>query len=305
MCALLLAGALWLLAGGVGRSKLETRVASFIPDAEIIEDPTVAALAPAPGVPPFLARRRWWPGYALKVDVAGFRRSPVALLKLACAGSLIALVLVSLVAGSVAGFFLGLPLGPFVLWAVVRRAVRKTRAKFADQLPSSIQDMAGAVRGGRSLAGAVQAVTDGADQPIVREFERVIADEQLGRPLEDSLHTVARRMKSEDMEQVALVATLHRRSGSSVAEALDHVAEGARERGELIRELKSLTGQARLSSRILTGLPVVLFFAMNLIEPSYMRPVTHTTGGIIVLVFCVFMISVGWLAMKRIVNVEA
>ena len=112
-------------------------------------------------------------------------------------------------------------------------------------------------------------------------------------------------MKSEDMEQVALVARLHRRSGSSVAEALDHVAEGARERSELTRELKSLTGQARLSSRILTGLPVVLFLAMTLIEPSYMRPVTHTTAGIMVLGFCGFMVLMGWLAMKRIVNVEA
>jgi tight adherence protein B len=112
-------------------------------------------------------------------------------------------------------------------------------------------------------------------------------------------------MKSEDMEQVALVAALHRRSGSTVAEALDHVAEGARERADLVRELQSLTGQARLSSRILTALPVVLFVAMTLLEPQYMRPVTHSTAGIIVLAFCAVMVFMGWLAMKRIVNVEA
>jgi Flp pilus assembly protein TadB len=44
---------------------------------------------------------------------------------------------------------------------------------------------------------------------------------------------------------------------------------------------------------------------MSLLEPSYMRPVTHSTGGIMVLVFCGFMVLMGWLAMKRIVNVEA
>jgi tight adherence protein B len=305
LCAVLLAGALWLLVGGIGRSLLETRVASFIPDAQAQDDPVALALAANPGVPPFLARRRWWPGFALKVDVARFRRSPVALVKLAVAGSLVALVLLTMIWGTAAGLFLGLPLGPFALWALLRRGVSKSQTRFAEQLPSALQDMGGAVRGGRSLAGALVAVTDGADQPILGEFERLIADEQLGVPLEDSLQNVAQRMKSEDMRQVALVARLHRRSGSSVAEALDHVADGARERAELMRELKSLTGQARLSSRILTALPVVLFFAMSLLEPGYMRPVTHSTGGIMVLVFCGFMVLMGWLAMRRIVNVEA
>jgi Flp pilus assembly protein TadB len=36
-----------------------------------------------------------------------------------------------------------------------------------------------------------------------------------------------------------------------------------------------------------------------------MQPVVHTTAGIVVLVFCGFMVFVGWLAMRRIVNVEA
>jgi tight adherence protein B len=305
LCAGLLAGSLWLLVGGVGRSALETRVASFIPDAEVEDDPGALALVSDLGVPPFLARRRWWPGFSLKVDVARFRRSPVALVKLAAAGSLVAFVLLTLIWGSAVGFFVGLPLGPLVLWTLLRRAVRRTRTRFSDQLPSALQDMAGAVRGGRSLPGALVAVTDGAEEPILGEFERLIADEQLGRPLEDSLHTAGERMDSEDMQQVALVARLHRRSGSSVAEALDHVAGGARERAELKRELKSLTGQARLSSRILTALPVVLFFAMSLLEPTYMSPMTHSTGGIAVLVFCGFMVLLGWLAMKRIVNVEA
>jgi tight adherence protein B len=307
LCAVLLAGALWLLVGGVGRSALESRVASFIPRDEVQDDPAALALAldADPGVPAFLARRRWWPGFALKVDVARFNRSPVALVKVAVAGSLVAFVLLTMIAGMAVGLFLGLPLGPFVLWTLLRRGVRKSQTRFGEQLPSALQDMGGAVRGGRSLAGALVAVTDGADEPILGEFERLIADEQLGLPLEDSLQNVAQRMKSEDMQQVALVARLHRRSGSSVAEALDHVADGARERAELMRELKSLTGQARLSSRILTALPVVLFFAMSLLEPSYMRPVTHSTAGIMVLVFCGFMVLMGWLAMKRIVNVEA
>lgn len=305
LCALLLGAALWLLIGGVGRSEVGRRVSSFIPDAQTAEDSDALLAASAPGVPLILARRRWWPGFELLVDVGRFRRSPVALVKLAAAGSLVAAALLTLVLGSIVGAVLGSAVGPLVLYALVRRAARRNRTRFADQLPSSLQDMSGAVRGGRSMAGALEAVMDGADEPLFSEFDRAVTDEKLGRPLEATLHTMAERMKSEDMEQVSLVAALHRRSGSSVAEALDHVAEGARERAELIRELKSLTGQARLSSRILTGLPLALYVVLSLLEPSYMRPLLHTAAGIAITLLCAGMVTLGWLVMRRIVKVEA
>lgn len=303
-CALLLALALILLVSGVRQSEVETRVSRFIPQEEAVagQDPLVLA---APGVPAILARRRWWPKFVVEVDVARFRHSPVALVRRAIAGSLVAAVIFTLLLGSAAAGLLGLPVGPLVLYVAVRRAARKSRVRFAEQLPSHLQDMAGAMRGGRSMAGAIQAAADGAEDPSLGEFERVVADEQLGRPLETSLSSVARRMQSEDMQQVVLVAALHRRSGSSVAEALDHVAEGARERLELMRELRSLTGQARLSSRILSALPVAVVIVLWLIAPSYIRPLLHTVGGIVVLIMGIGMVGLGSLIMSRIVKVEA
>jgi tight adherence protein B len=304
VCALLVAVALALLLSGVRQSELETRVSRFIPQEEQPEELESLVLA-TPDAPAILARRRWWPKFVLEVDVARFQRSPVSLVKMAVAGSLVAAVMFTLMLGSVGGALLGLPLGPFVLYAAVRRVARKNRERFAEQLPSQLQDMAGAMRGGRSMGGAIEAASDGASEPALGEFERIVADEQLGRPLEVSLRSVAERMHSEDMEQVALVAALHKRSGSSVAEALDHVAEGARERLELIRELKSLTGQARLSSRILTALPPVMVVVLLLIAPTYMRPLLHTTGGIVVIVLAAFMVTLASLIMRKIVKVEA
>src|SRR5581483_8539456 len=69
LCALLSGAALWLLIGGVGRAEVGHRVSSFIPDAELAGDSDSLVAAGAPGVPLILARRRWWPGFALLVDV--------------------------------------------------------------------------------------------------------------------------------------------------------------------------------------------------------------------------------------------
>jgi tight adherence protein B len=136
------------------------------------------------------------------------------------------------------------------------------------------------------------------------ELDRVVADEQLGRPLEQSLDAVAARMESEDMEQVALVAGLSRRSGSNIAESLDRVAEGARERLDMRREIQALTGQARMSGWVLSGLPVFLLLGISLLAPSYSQPLFHTTTGIVLLVVGAGMVLLGRQIMSRITSVK-
>ena len=111
-------------------------------------------------------------------------------------------------------------------------------------------------------------------------------------------------MQASDLEQVALIAGLNRRSGSNVSEALDRVAEGARDRADLRREIKALTGQARMSSWVLTALPGVLLLGINVVSPRYGKPLLHTTIGIVLLCVAAGMVFAGFKVMKKITDVE-
>jgi tight adherence protein B len=193
---------------------------------------------------------------------------------------------------------------PFALRTYVQVRVRRQRTRFSDLLPSHLEEVAAAIRAGRSLIEALNSVTDGAEEPVHREFERALADENLGRPLEETLRVVSGRMTSESIEQVAVVAGMHRRTGSSVSEALDRVAEGARERADLHRELRALTAQGRLARWILTFLPPVILLIMEIISPAYVRPLLHTVGGVVALSVAGVMVIAGSLVMKRIVDIE-
>ena len=73
--------------------------------------------------------------------------------------------------------------------------VERKRALFAEQLPDNLAVLASAIRAGHSFVGALSVVVDDAPEPARREFRRVVADEQLGRPLEDALDLVVVRMK--------------------------------------------------------------------------------------------------------------
>ena len=106
------------------------------------------------------------------------------------------------------------------------------------------------------------------------------------------------------MEQVALIAELHQRTGGNMAEVLDRVAEGVRDRAELNGELRALTAQARLSRTIVSALPLLLAGLIYLSNPSYLKPLTNTTFGTFLLVLGAGMIAAGSWVMTRIARIE-
>jgi tight adherence protein B len=305
-CALLIGlGVLILVFRRPARRALQQRVGSFTLGS------TDGPAIPAPGAEPanpvarLLTRRPWWPAFAEQVDTARMKRTPLELVKRTAVIGLVAGAVLALVLGSVVPALLVPLFAPFVLRMLVKRGARRQQRRFNEQLPSHLQDLAGAMRAGRSFVGAMAAIVESANEPIRGEFDRALSDERLGLPLEETLEAVGRRMAAKDMEQVTLIASLNRNSGSNVAEALDRVAESARDRADLAREMRSLTGQARMSAWILTGMPPMILLALTVMAPAYGRPLFHTTMGIVMVFFAAGLLGIGWMVLNKIVNPEA
>jgi tight adherence protein B len=136
------------------------------------------------------------------------------------------------------------------------------------------------------------------------EMQQVVADEQLGVPLEKAVAVVVRRMDNRDLEQVALVAELQREAGGNAAEVVDRVAETIRERFELRRLINTLTIQGRMSRWIVSALPVALLVLLSVINPQYIHPLVAHTAGQVLLGFAAAMIVAGSLVIKKIVDIK-
>jgi len=193
---------------------------------------------------------------------------------------------------------------PLIVRAVIKRKLRKLRERFAEQLPDNLQVLASALRAGHSFVGALSVVTDDAEQPSQREFRRVVADEQLGVPLEKALDTVALRMDCADLEQVSVVAALARETGGNTAEVLDRVTETIQERFRLRREVMTLTAQGRLSRWIVSALPAVLLLAILALNPGYVQPLFVEPVGRVLLVVAALLIAAGSFVIKKIVEID-
>jgi tight adherence protein B len=188
--------------------------------------------------------------------------------------------------------------------ATVGRRLRAARSEFAEQLPPNLQVLAAALRAGHSLLGAISSTVENAHEPSRGELARVVADERLGVPIEDSIRRVAERMKCRDLEQVALLAELARTTGGNSAEVLDVVVGTIRERADLRRLVRTLTAQGRLARWILTGLPIACGLGFYVIQPDVMSPMLHSAFGQVLVVVAACMVFAGSLVIQRIVDIE-
>jgi tight adherence protein B len=247
---------------------------------------------------------RWWAGFKEEVEIARVTMPAVQIVALTAAGAVFLAWVLLLISGSSLLAAAGLIGVPVVVRTVLKQKLAAQRKQFMDQLADNLQVIASALRAGHSFIGALTVSVNEAPEPTKSEFESVLADEQLGVPLEEGFDTVARRMDCRDIEQVRLVATLQRETGGNTAEVLERVADTVRERSELRRQISSLTAQGRMSRWIVTALPVVLIFAINLVNPDYMKPLFETSAGKGMLVLAALLITAGSLTIKKIVDIK-
>jgi tight adherence protein B len=254
------------------------------------------------------ARRRlegkaWWTRLKEELEIAEFSVSAEQLLVLSLLGATLLGWLV-MVATGVAALVLAGAVVPLVVRRVVSRKLARRRRAFAEQLPDNLQVLASALRAGHSLSGAISVMVEDSPEPSRSEFRRVIADEQLGVLLEDALDTVVRRMRNEDLAQIALVAALQRHTGGNTAEVLDRVTDTVRERFALRRLVQTLTAQGRISRWILSALPLVLAGAIALVNRDFLRPLVDRTAGIVLVSIAAALSMIGSLIIKRMMDIK-
>jgi tight adherence protein B len=245
---------------------------------------------------------KWWEKLKEDLEIARIAIPAFHLLlwtAVATIGLCAFLILVG--AGPLAALGIGVPFGvrAWVSWKLAQQ-----RKLFAEQLADTLQVVASALRAGHSFIAALAMGVDDAPEPTQKEFRRVVVDERLGVPIEDSMRVVSRRMDSPELEQVILVTILQRETGGNTAEVLEHVTSSIRERFELRRTIQTLTAQGRMSRWILTFLPVGLLGALLLINPAYMHPLVATGVGRVLLVVSAAMITAGSLVIKRIIDIK-
>lgn len=216
------------------------------------------------------------------------------------------------VLATVLGMLLGGPLLAVIMLvlaiivppAAIRFMVRRRARKFEQSLPDMLALVAGTLKAGYSLMQGIDTVADQIDGPMGVELQRVVTETQLGRPLEESLETVAERMESDDFGWAVMAIRIQREVGGNLAELLLTVADTMTQRERLRREVKSLTAEGRVSAMVLGGLPVGLGIIMYVLNPDYTGMLLTERSGNIALGVAIVVAIAGFFWMKKIIDID-
>jgi tight adherence protein B len=210
---------------------------------------------------------------------------------------------IALLIGAIIGFFLP-------RWYVGRRQGKRLN-QFNKQLPDTITLIANALRAGSSFLQAIELVVRESRPPIATEFQRVIREVNLGLPFETALENLVRRVRSDDLELMVTAISIQYQVGGNLAEILDSIAYTIRERVRIKGEIRTLTAQQRLSGYVVALLPIGLAGFLFIIAPNFLQPmldpevaVVGIPVGIILISIGGFMMFIGFLAIRRIVDIE-
>jgi tight adherence protein B len=229
------------------------------------------------------------------------------------AGEFVALTVVAaLVGGVVAAIFLLNVIFVLLIAAVsglipyymLKRAEKKRKRALIEQLADTMAILASSLRAGYSFLQALDTVSKEIGEPSATEFQRVVAEIRLGRPIDDALTAMAIRVQSDDLKWAVIAINVQRQVGGNLAEVLDIVANTVRERAYIRRQVQVLSAEGKLSVVILSAIPFFLFLYISIVNPEYIKPLFTTTPGLILLIGGAFFLGLGIYIMTRIIKID-
>ncbi|GFE58407.1 type II secretion system F family protein [Geobacter sp. AOG1] len=175
---------------------------------------------------------------------------------------------------------------------------------FTELFPEALTMIARSLRAGHSFTSAIQLIGQEIADPVGELFKTAYDQQQLGLRITDTLDNMNERMDSLDLRFFTTAIGINIEVGGNLAEILDNLSHTIRERLRIRRQIQVYTAQGRLSGYVLAALPLVTFVIFQFLIPSYERVMLTEEMGRYALILAVFMQVIGFLFIRKIINIR-
>ena len=180
----------------------------------------------------------------------------------------------------------------------------KDEKKFTNELPGFLSLLSSGLKSGLSFQQNVDAYCQMTDGILARDFRRVLSEANMGSSLDESLDTLAKERKNDDLTWLVTAILIQKNVGGSLSTIIDTVLETINARGEVRREIRALSAEGKLSAYVLIALPIFIFLFLVFSRRSYVEVLWKESTGQLILVVLGTLISIGWLWMRKVVNIK-
>lgn len=229
-------------------------------------------------------------------------RIVVAAFVLSSIGALLMVLLLPLPSWSKPLVGFGLP-----LLAVVRSysfLVNRFTKKFLDGFPDLIDMIVRAVRAGVPVTHVIGTAAAESDEPVKTEFKIMSDSLQVGRELDDVLTVAMKRIDIPDFSFFCVCLLLQRETGGQLGETLENLSNIVRTRREVRQKTKSLTAEARITTKILAAVPIFTLAGLYTANKDYVMVLFNRESGHKLLTFAVISVVFGIMLINKMSKLD-
>lgn len=188
-------------------------------------------------------------------------------------------------------------------WVTARRRARYRRA-VESGIPEIAAALADALAGGRSIRGALAAVSTSLEGAPAVELSRVRADLELGAPTSQALASLAHRLRSTRVDALVAALLSQQLGGGDLASLLRRHADAAAQRNRISSDARAATAQARFTGMLVVAMPAGAAVFAELLEPGFIGRLTGDGVALAALACAAALQLTGFAAIRRLSRVD-
>jgi Flp pilus assembly protein TadB len=192
----------------------------------------------------------------------------------------------------------------FVMMRSYSYLVERFRRRFLDTFPDAIDLIVRAVRAGVPVTHVLATAADECPEPLSTEFRTMGDSLKVGRDLQEVLAVAVPRIQIADFSFFCVCLLLQRETGGQLGETLENLAGIVRTRREIRQKTKALTAEARITTKILGAIPVVIIACMAALNPTYISILLNTDAGQKLMTFAVISVVFGVVVISKISKLD-
>ncbi|HXG81913.1 MAG TPA: type II secretion system F family protein [Sphingomicrobium sp.] len=197
----------------------------------------------------------------------------------------------------------------FVLGAAIPLLLLQIRAtgmrkKMQDQFPVALDVFVRGLRAGHPIAAALDLLTVEMPDPIGSQFGIVVDEVTYGADLRDALTAMADRWDLDDMRMFVVSLSVQNETGGNLAEILENLSTVIRERQSMMRKVRALSSEGRMTAAMLTGLPVLAFLILFTANPAFYLDVADDPAFLPGYVAIFTLYAIGFYTIRRLIDLK-
>ena len=208
-------------------------------------------------------------------------------------------------------FLLLLPVSVFLLfWRERRQRLKKRKLLLAQQFKEAMVILAASLSAGYAMENAMAVSLEelrllyGEKGLIVQEFSGMVQQIRTNRNVEQVLLEFAVRSGLEDVQNLAEVLGIGKRTGGDLGSIMRHTAEVIRDKMQVKEEIMTLTASRQFEQKIMNLIPFFIVFYVEGTSPGFFDQMYRTGMGRCLMTLCMGLYLTAFWLSERILDIE-